>query len=326
LCVEADPSCPNSFFFGHRNGQVTLFDIRSGCSHSTQLESVPSSATRTTTRNRSSLPFFGSITSIHPLSASLSPRQVLVRGSQGSCRLHDFRKLCDNGISTSGAKGKRHGHTHGDASLVYEMTPLPLLADFNCDDDFTCDISNHNNGDEDGGNNHGHRRHRHRQVQRLTSRCNGVVTNPEETIVISPHVQVHGADQVEMPTLGFWSLQTGDWIGSKALAPSSLTAGDDNEQFPATTSWSVAWVELSKRVTPAWQWRNPILDGNHQNDDDDAEEENELDRENDANLRPRPGSFGLWYKCGQSMAGPSLPPAAGSIHHVYATGNPFFDP
>jgi hypothetical protein len=328
LCVEADPSYPNCFYFGHRNGQVTLFDIKSGCGQSTQQESVAFSApTTTASTNRSSLPFFGSITSIHALSSSLSPRQVLVRGGQGSCRLHDFRKLCggssSSSSSSSSTKGKHRGHNHRDPSLVYEMTPLPLLADNNPYDDYARGIHhNHSNSDEGGGSSHGQRRHRRRQVQRLTNRCNGVVTNPEETVVISPYVQVQGADQVEMPSLGFWSLHSGDWIGSKPLAPSSLTAGNDNEQFPATTSWSVAWVELSKRITPAWQWRKRALDDCQQNDDVYAQDKNERDKENDAGVRPRPGSFGLWYKCGQSMAGPGLPPAAGSIHHVYATGNP----
>lgn len=127
---------------------------------------------------------------------------------------------------------------------------------------------------------------------RLTNKCSGIAADPTQSAVISPFV-----NQDEVPCLGLWSLYSGIFIGAKKLAPQW------EDTTPASTSWGVSWVELCRQITPGRQW--------HLSKSDELM----------PHIVDLPDAFGLWYKCGQSMAGPVLPPAAGNIHHVYVDGH-----
>jgi len=224
LCVQVKQD--GDAFFGHRNGQLTIFDEYDQSCCSTKASQS-----------------FGSIASLNILERG---DQLLARGSFGSCRLYDVRKM-----------GMDSYYYDDDPSVVHEFT----LPD-------------------------------HLSTERLTTRCNGVATNPVQSVAISPFV-----NEEEAPCLGVWSLYSGQYLGSRKLA---LDSGD--EMTPATSTWGVSWVELCQTITPAWRWK------------DECTERPERAAE------PVPGAFGLWYKCGQSIAGPTIPPEAGSIHHVYFDG------
>jgi hypothetical protein len=85
LCVETDCSTaesrPHTVVYGHRNGQVSMHDIRSNACGSTApmgKDSGPDS--------------FGSVVELELLFAH-HPDQLLAKGDQGNCRLFDLRKL-----------------------------------------------------------------------------------------------------------------------------------------------------------------------------------------------------------------------------------------
>ena len=223
LCVQVNQD--GDAFFGHRNGQLTIYDEYDQVCCSTK----PSQA-------------FGSITSINVLDDC---NLVLARGSFGSCRLYDVRKM---GMDS---------YYQEDPAVVHEFT----FPD-------------------------------HQSTERLTTRCNGVATNSTKNVAISPFVNGE-----EVPCLGVWSLHSGQYLGSKKLAYSL-----EDEMTPATSTWGVAWIELCQTITPAWRWKD------------------ECKERPVRAVESVPGSFGLWYKCGQSIAGPTIPLEAGSIHHVYFDG------
>lgn len=72
-------------YFGHRNGQLTIFDARSPTCQSTTLNKQDSS-------------LFGSVVQLLPL--QIQPHHMLARGTNDSCRLYEMRKLGGGGQST----------------------------------------------------------------------------------------------------------------------------------------------------------------------------------------------------------------------------------
>ena len=83
--------------FGHRNGQVSLLDLRASqpvCSIY-QYEQSSSSTTSTTP--------LGSVSDMGFLSSSLDSKQIIVRRSFGSCQVHDIRKASSTSMSATTA-------------------------------------------------------------------------------------------------------------------------------------------------------------------------------------------------------------------------------
>jgi hypothetical protein len=146
-------------------------------------------------------------------------------------------------------------------------------------------------------------------AQRLTRKCRGIATDPSHSSVFSPMVSEDG----EIPCLGIWSLHTGEYVGSKPLAPHPDT--DAGDVIAPTSNWGVSWVELCARATTAWEYRRK-----DEYDDENDSDNKDDDDGDDVRARRRHGAFGLWYKTGMSMAGPSLPQTAGNIHHVTFEG------
>ena len=142
--------------------------------------------------------------------------------------------------------------------------------------------------------------------------------------------------QEEIPCLGVWSLISGEWIGVKRLAKTPPPSSEDGMPcFLSSSSQAVTWVELCPKRTTAWRWPpRTNHTANDQNNSQTRKKNTNAMDENDDEYHPTcvPGgdaSFGLWYKCGQSPVGhlqPGLllPHEAGSIHHI-AIGPPCDD-
>lgn len=232
LCIEADHE-GGIAGVGFRNGQIIVTD----------LWGVTLAAT-TSIQQQGSADNFGSICAL----TSLGSKQMLARGSSGTCRLFDFRKLSSNQTTSCCTE---------NTSVVTEyVAPIDQIS------------------------------------ERLTRKCRGIAVDPSQSTVFSPIVS-----KDEVPSLGMWSLHSGEYVGIKPLAPHPDS--DVGDVIPSTTSWGVSWVELCSRATATWE---PI----HGQD----------------KPRRRPGKFSLWYKTGMSFAGPSLPETAGNIHQAVFDGQP----
>eukprot|EP00977_Amphora_coffeiformis_P009588 scaffold2209_cov168-Amphora_coffeaeformis.AAC.2 len=220
---------------GFRNGQLVVTDIWGN----TQAATSPIQ------QQQGKVDSFGSIYAL----TSLGSKQMLARGSSGTCRLFDLRKLSSNPTIS-------HEFTATNPSVVTEyVAPTDQIS------------------------------------ERLTRKCRGIATDPSQSTVFSPLVS-----KDEVPSLGMWSLHTGEYVGSRPLAPHPDS--DAGTVVPSASSWGVSWVELCSRVTPAWE----KVHGQGQ-------------------PRRRPGSFALWYKTGMSFAGPSFPDTAGKIHQAVFDGH-----
>ena len=130
-------------------------------------------------------------------------------------------------------------------------------------------------------------------TERLTRKCRGIAMDPSRSTVFSPMVS-----RDEVPGLAAWSLHTGEYVGSKPLAPHPDS--DAGDVIPSTSSWGVSWVELCSRVTAAWEPAGDVHDKAHK----------------------VAGKFAVWYKTGMSFPGPSIPNSAGKIHQVVCDGRP----
>ena len=97
LTVETDPSWPDTFVLGHRNGQISLVDARVGGDGGCSSRVVPDSINDD----------FGSVVALQLL-LSQRPHQLLARGYHGVvCRLYDVRMFAsqqqDSSTFTTGA-------------------------------------------------------------------------------------------------------------------------------------------------------------------------------------------------------------------------------
>lgn len=87
LCLDFRPNCwNNDVLLGHRDGSVTVLDFRS---HDDVLFAHASDSSHSKTAS-----FFGSAASVRPLKRD--DNLVVVKGSFGTCRLLDIRKLSNN--------------------------------------------------------------------------------------------------------------------------------------------------------------------------------------------------------------------------------------
>ena len=122
--------------------------------------------------------------------------------------------------------------------------------------------------------------------ERLTSRCSGIAVDATDNYMLSPFV-----DSDEVPRIGMWSNHTGDYLGSTRVGPKP-----SEDVTPTSSTWGMSWIELCSRPTPAWTWGE------------------------DGVVTARSGSYGYWYKCGQSLAGPEAPRGFGSLHQIQLDG------
>lgn len=125
-----------------------------------------------------------------------------------------------------------------------------------------------------------------------SSCCNGIALDPRQSIVISPFVNAQ-----ERTSLAFWSLSSGNFIGSKDLQLDEFGRSDAIN--------SLLHCELSSTVTPAWKSFSSSKDG-----DTVETEEN---------------SWGLWFKFGMPLLGQPTPRFISSIHHVTFPGHAMTD-
>jgi hypothetical protein len=129
----------------------------------------------------------------------------------------------------------------------------------------------------------------------MTRLCNGIATDPAETVMMTPFV-----DKNCDPMLSVWSLSSGELLATKSLHPG---LHEESDKAPAPqASKGTTIVELCDTITPAYDWKKDMVDF----DDDD--------------LEMVAGSFGLWYKLAHSSKTKQLPVEAGNIHHVYFDG------
>jgi hypothetical protein len=181
--------------FGHRNGQVSLIDLRASqtvCSIY-QCEQPPPSSSSSTARNGKSInspPLLGSVSDLSFLSSTFDTKQMIVRRSFGSCQVHDIRKLSSSSATTT----NYHHNVSSPSTTVVHNLMVP-----------SDDIN-----------------------PTLSSNCNGFVVDPiGHQTLISPYINTN-CDAC----LGIWSLQTGLMVGSRLLqscssSPSSNATGRD---------------------------------------------------------------------------------------------------
>jgi hypothetical protein len=100
-------------YFGHRTGEVTLFDCRSATCQS----SLPRKIGGTRQRNEE----IRTIVNIFPLAET--PHYVLTRGLFDTCRLYDMRKL-----TSSTSSSCRSNQKEKDPSIVHNLTVPPYVS------------------------------------------------------------------------------------------------------------------------------------------------------------------------------------------------------
>jgi hypothetical protein len=278
--------------FGHRNGQVSLLDLRNSttcCGATTN----PTGSTTKLNRNGLSNAPIGSATDLALLP---SQQQLVVKYSFGSCQLHDLRKLSSFSSPASSSPSPvspphpgavYHDHHHQrhparsttpnsdsgtQSSLVWN---LPVPERFHC---------------------HATR----------SSRCNGLALDHPTTnaqVVFAPYMNSSNDS-----CLGSWSLRTGMFLGSKRLLAGTSknpnpTSGDGHNEE------DLIFTELCQQTTPAYY---------------------SLDSSNAAAPPPPPrqpgssggssSSLGLWLKCGRFSSRNGTHFKAGSLHHVVVPG------
>jgi len=103
LVIESIPRTTDSFVMGHRNGQISVLDIRAG---DYSCSSIPHTS--------AAKGDFGSVVSLNPLFEQ-RPHELLVRGGlEGTCRLYDVRMFGTSSTAKDSSPEK-------DPSVVHEF-------------------------------------------------------------------------------------------------------------------------------------------------------------------------------------------------------------
>ena len=173
MCEQKEKLVP----FGHRNGQVSILDLRASTSVCSILQCEASAASKTAGSSGSQPRLLGSVSDLGFLTggntrySSSSGYRVLVKRSFGSCQLHDMRK------ASSSAYGSDDSHT--STTVVHNMCVPPNEIN-----------------------------------PMLTSNCNGFAVDPNShQTMVSPYICSSSGDA----RLGVWSLETGHMVGSRCL-------------------------------------------------------------------------------------------------------------
>jgi hypothetical protein len=276
--------------FGHRNGQVSILDLRvSGtvCSILQYEESSEKSILDINNNNNNNNNTtggggggggggaaqlsLGCVSDLGFLSRYQSGHQVIVKRSFGSCQLHDLRKSSSSSISSSSTKMNSNNNT--STTIVRNMT-VP---------------SNEIN-------------------PTLSANCNGfAVTSSnnddnQTTTMISPYINSNSD-----ACLGVFSLSTGLMVGSRVLQ--KRTHKDDT-----------LYAEVCQRTTPSSPSPSSSLMYNNlastrNNDGDDDDKNSSINTSKGAS-----SSFGVWLKCGAFTRG-KVNSKVGSLHQISFPGN-----
>lgn len=167
--------------FGHRNGQVSVLDLRASGTVCSILQYEASSEAAAGSNGTQHL---GSVSDLGFLSAG-NQHQVLVKRSFGSCQLHDLRKVSSSSSSSTSSNGSSNGNgsNHTSTTVVRNMSvPLNEIHPM------------------------------------LTANCNGFAVDPNgHQTMVSPYISSPSGDA----RLGVWSLKTGHMVGSRLLLASA---------------------------------------------------------------------------------------------------------
>ncbi|OEU20066.1 hypothetical protein FRACYDRAFT_236134 [Fragilariopsis cylindrus CCMP1102] len=252
--------------FGHRNGQVSILDLRvSGtvCSILQYEESSEKSIIHNNDNNNSggggggvARVSLGCVSDLGFLTRYQSGHQVIVKRSFGSCQLHDLRKSSSSMSSLSSSTTAMNSSNNTSTSIVRNMT-IP---------------SNEIN-------------------PTLSANCNGFAvdnTNNDHnqtTTMISPYINSNSD-----ACLGVFSLSTGLLVGSRVL---QKRAHEDDTLY----------AEVCQRTTPSPSSPSPStmynnLSSTRNDGDDDDDKKNSVNTSKGAS-----SSFGVWLKCGAFTRG-----------------------
>ena len=264
--------------FGHRNGQVSILDLRvSGtvCSILQYEESSEKSIIHNNDNTDSgggggvARVSLGCVSDLGFLTRYQSGHQVIVKRSFGSCQLHDLRKSSSSMSSSSSSTAAMNSSNNTSTSIVRNMT-VP---------------SNEIN-------------------PTLSANCNGFAvdnTNNDHnqtTTMISPYINSNSD-----ACLGVFSLSTGLLVGSRVLQ--KRTHEDDT-----------LYAEVCQRTTPSPSSPSPStmynnLSSTRNNGDDDDDKKSSVNTSKGAS-----SSFGVWLKCGAFTRG-KVNSKVGSLHVIY---------
>ena len=128
--------------FGHRNGQVSVLDLRaSGTVCSILQYEAAASASKGAQRNGSQPHSLGSVSDLGFLSSGNGNR-VLVKRSFGSCQLHDLRKASSSTGHSSGGGGNHHTSTTALHNMCVHPDKIHPMLSANCNG-FAVDPGSH---------------------------------------------------------------------------------------------------------------------------------------------------------------------------------------
>ena len=223
--------------FGHRNGQVSLIDLRQSttCCGRTDIPRDQQNPSST----------IGSATDIilRP-----SQHQLVVKHAFGRCQVHDLRRLSSTSTQDSatarqplqnrfGGNRRRRGRGNNNEVSIKDFSPhhyssdSSLLFHLSVPERYNC--------------------HPNR-----SSRANGLAmldqassTPCHSQVVIAPFVNTSNES-----CLGYWSLRNGMFLGQKPLHSSvrGSTQGSNSNSSNRTEDDCVVFTELCQTVTPAY--------------------------------------------------------------------------
>jgi hypothetical protein len=273
-------------YFGHRTGEVTLFDCRSATCQSTLPRKICGSQHQRQRHQQQQQRDGESIrTIVNILPLTETPHYVVTRGIFDTCRLYDMRKLTSNVLSYS-----------KDPSIVHEFTvptcvsrriekKASLCSGVATNPSQTVAIAPYTRaGTHDGSQSE--------VCLGIWSLYTGEFIGSKD--LVSSAAAAAAATSTSAPTTA-----TNSTANSKHNRAANISCWDQGKRGPS-------FVELCPTITPAWAWKN-------QNQKPDA-----------PILKKVPGSFGLWFKSNFVLADEdaTIPLEAGSIHHVFFEGRP----
>jgi hypothetical protein len=228
VCVAiADGGKGSLAYFGHRTGEVTLWDARNSTCQST----LPRQSGGTTRSHRNNEEV-RTIVNVFPLTET--PHYVLTRDVFDTCCLYDMRKLTSSSSSSCGRNKKKEK----DPSIVHNFTVPSYVS-----------------------------RRTETKKPSLCSgiATNPSQTFVIAPYTRAAETRTGSTSATEESCLGMWSLYTGEFIGSKdILAPSSAARTATSKNSDSDRRHASSWaqekrgpcvVELCTTITPAWAWK-----------------------------------------------------------------------
>ena len=163
--------------FGHRNGQVSILDLRVSGTVCSILEYEEKST-------RNSMQVLGCVSDLGFLSGYQSGHQIIVKRSFGSTQLHDLRKSSSSLVPISATAGTSSSNNNNKSTTVIRHMTVPS-------DEINLALTTNCNG----------------------FAINANYDNTDEiTTMLSPYINSDSD-----ACLGVWSLKTGHMVGSRVL-------------------------------------------------------------------------------------------------------------